>query len=88
MLIWKDRIIGGIDMWWIILVIIILIMFMFIRAIYIKNKYCFKCEKCKCECQPSIFSILGNLNNYVGAIYLKCPNCKDKQKMILINKDE
>ena len=62
-------------MWWIVLVIIALLVFMFIRAVYIKKKYCFKCEKCKCKCQPSIFNIVGNLNNYVGTIYLKCPNC-------------
>lgn len=58
------------------------------KAVYIKKKYCFKCEKCKCKCQPSIFNIVGNLNNYVGTIYLKCPNCKDKQKMILIKKEK
>ena len=75
-------------MWWIVLVIIALLVFMFIRVVYIKKKYCFKCEKCKCKCQPSIFNIVGNLNNYVGTIYLKCPNCKDKQKMILIKKEK
>ena len=75
-------------MWWIVLVIIALLVFMFIREKKKKKKYCFKCEKCKCKCQPSIFNIVGNLNNYVGTIYLKCPNCKDKQKMILIKKEK